>query len=39
MELDFIQVTAVQWGQLLLILALLRVSMREWTRPHVQVPT
>ena len=39
MESDFIQVTAVQWGQLLLILALLRVSMREWTRPHVQVPT
>ena len=30
MESDFIQVTAVQWGQLLLVLALLRVPMREW---------
>lgn len=29
MESDFIQVTAVQWGQILLIIALLRVSRRE----------
>ncbi|HEY4940802.1 MAG TPA: O-antigen ligase family protein [Rhizomicrobium sp.] len=29
MESDFIQVTAVQWGQILLVIALLRVSRRE----------
>ena len=29
MELDFITVTSVQWGQLLMVIALLRVSQRE----------
>ncbi|MGZ5934026.1 MAG: O-antigen ligase family protein [Rhizomicrobium sp.] len=38
MESDFIQVTAVQWGQLLLVLGLLRVSMRE-TKPATAVPS
>jgi O-antigen ligase len=37
MESDFIQVTAVQWGQLLLVLGLLRVTMREWPPRPAQV--
>lgn len=39
MESDFIQVTAVQWGQLLLVLALLRVSTREVGASVPQVPS
>jgi O-antigen ligase len=39
MESDFIQVTAVQWGQLLLILALLRVSTREVDAAAPRVPS
>jgi hypothetical protein len=29
MESDFITVTSVQWGQLLMVIAMLRVSQRE----------
>ena len=29
MESDFVQVTSAQWGQILLVIALLRLSARE----------
>jgi hypothetical protein len=33
MESDFVQVTSAQWGQMLLVIALLRVTAREAQAP------